>query len=209
MQELIGKKFGKLTVIELDHKEPYYLNGKIQHWKYYYRCICDCGKETIVNGSDIQSRHTQSCGCLQRVKTSKTNKTHGLSHTRIHNIWQGIKQRCLNPNRKIYKNYGGRGIQICNEWKTNFMSFYNWAMANGYNDTLSIDRINNDGDYEPSNCRWITQKEQNRNTSQNLLITYKGETHCRNEWAEILNVKSGTILSRYKRGLNLETGRKD
>ncbi|MBO7171268.1 MAG: hypothetical protein J6W28_08845, partial [Clostridia bacterium] len=111
--------------------------------------------------------------------------THGQTHTRLHHIWHGIKQRCLNPKSYIYKNYGGRGITVCDEWRDSFEVFYGWAMANGYADDLTIDRIDVNGNYEPLNCRWATSKEQGNNRRTNHLLTYKGQTRTTQEWADI------------------------
>lgn len=107
---------------------------------------------------------------------------HGFCGTKIYKKWEDMKSRCNNPNNKRYKDYGGRGIKICNEWLSDFMNFYNWAINNGYKEGLSIERINNDGNYEPSNCKWITRAEQMRNTRNCHYIEYKGETHCISEW---------------------------
>ena len=139
-----------------------------------------------------------------------SNIKHGMCNTRLYCIWKGIKQRCFDTKFKEYKYYGGRGIKVCNEWRTDFMAFYNWAMANGYKDALTIDRINVNGNYEPSNCRWICQKEQQNNRRNNRLITYNGETHTISEWAEIKNINANTLwqrLCRYNWGIEktLET----
>ena len=115
-----------------------------------------------------------------------------------------MKERCNNKNNKSYKNYGGRGIKVCKEWSENFMSFYNWSINNGYKEGLTIDRINNDGNYEPSNCRWITRKEQNRNYRKNHLLTYKGETLCLADIADKYGINRGTLLYRLKKGKTIE-----
>ena len=136
--------------------------SKRKHRFGIYKCgFCGTEFKTILN--NVKRGHTKSCGCYQKRRTSETNKTHGLGYTRLYNIWASIKDRTLNINTKVFNDYGGRGIAICEEWKNDFMSFYNWAMANGYSDGLSIDRIDNDGNYEPSNCRWTTQTIQTRN----------------------------------------------
>jgi len=161
-QDLTGMKFNRLTVIEKDYKNK---SGR-SCWK----CICDCGNETIVRSDILKDGRVKSCGCLHdsNAKTmSKNNVTHGLSykghHHRIYNIWATMKQRCYNPNATKYENYGGRGITICDEWKIDVINFYNWAIANDYSENLSIDRINSNGNYEPSNCRWVTMKVQQNN----------------------------------------------
>ena len=117
-----------------------------------------CGKEFKASIYNVKKSITKSCGCLkEKVSKEGTNIKHRLTHTRLYRIWGHIKSRTLNSKNKHYINYGGRGISICEEWKNDFMSFYNWAMSNGYSDELTIDRIDNDGNYEPSNCRWTTQ----------------------------------------------------
>lgn len=121
---------------------------------------------------------------------------HGKKNTRLYRLWKVMKSRCYNEHVDRYQNYGGRGIIVCDEWKNDFMSFYDWSIKNGYDDTLTIDRINVDGNYEPSNCRWATMKQQMRNTSRNAYFTYNGTTHCLSEWCEILNLKYSTVHSR-------------
>lgn len=119
---------------------------------------------------------------------------HGMKKTRIYKSWERIKRRCNNP--KTYKNYGGRGIKVCDEWSKDFMAFYEWAMANGYRDDLTIDRIDVNGNYEPNNCRWVTMKEQENNRRNNHHITYNGETHTIAEWGDILNIPYKVLLQR-------------
>lgn len=186
--DLAGQKFGKLTVIKLYSKKP-------TKWL----CKCICGVETVVDTRNLISGHTKSCGC-SRHKTP-SNATHKLRQHKLYNVWNGIKQRCNNPNNNRYKDYGGRGISICKEWNDNFKSFYDWAYANGYNENAeygkcTIDRINVNGNYEPNNCRWIDIKTQSNNRRNNHLITYNGEAKTIAEWSRILNIKRTTILER-------------
>lgn len=130
-------------------------------------------------------------------------KTHGLTHSRLFSIWTNIKTRTSNPNCSEAKNYIGKDIKMCDEWK-DFIIFYNWAMSNGYSDNLSIDRIDNSKGYYPENCRWTTAKEQNRNKDNLHYIEYKGETHPIVVWTEKLNIKYGTLRSRINRGWEIE-----
>lgn len=130
--------------------------------------------------------------------------THGLSKTRLHTIWHSMYCRCNYPTTNQYKNYGGRGIKICEEWEHNFLNFYNWAMANGYQDNLTIDRIDVNGNYEPSNCRWITRKEQCSNRTDNVFYTFNGETKTGKQWCDLYNINYTTFCDRLKRGWTLE-----
>lgn len=148
--DLKSHKFSRLTVVK------YVGNAR-------WLCKCDCGNEKVVYRGDLKNGATQSCGCLQKERTSQSNSKHRLHDTRLYNIWCGMKQRCKYKKHVAYKNYGGRGIAICEAWSNDFKTFYEWSMDNGYSDNLTIDRINNDGNYEPSNCRWTTPKEQFKN----------------------------------------------
>lgn len=179
---IIGKKFGKLTVIK-----------EIEENKYL--CKCDCGKETITYSSHLITGHTKSCGCNKK-QVGDNLRTHGLSTTRLYIIWKHMVERCCNKNNKSYCNYGNRGIKVCYNWRTDFTNFYNWAIDNGYVNGLTIERIDNNGNYEPNNCRWATNKEQQRNKRNNNLVTFNGETLCISEWAERFNIKYHTLWAR-------------
>ena len=140
-----------------------------------YKCGL-CGTEFKTSTSDVVQGKSRSCGCYRKRRNSETHKTHGLSKSKLYQAWNSIKNRTLNPKHKNYNDYGGRGITICDEWKNDFMSFHDWAMSNGYSDELSIDRIDNDGDYCPENCRWTTKSIQQRNKGiyKNNTSGYKG-----------------------------------
>lgn len=154
--ELIGKRFGRLTVLEYAGTTP--------SRKTMWICECDCGNITHpIVGANLKNGTTQSCGCLLNEAQCDKAKYNYVKYGRLYYIWDGMKQRCSNENYKQFKDYGGRGITVCDEWKDDFEAFRDWAMENGYSDELTIDRIDNDGNYEPSNCRWETRAAQNRN----------------------------------------------
>lgn len=139
----------------------------------------------------------------ERNKKGQYLSIHGGTNTKLHNVWCAMRERCNNPHNKRYTRYGGRGIRVCEEWN-NFLAFQKWSEANGYSENLTIDRIDNSGNYEPSNCRWVTQKVQNRNYSRNHRITYNGETLCIAEWSEKTGINRATILYRLQNGKPLE-----
>lgn len=149
-----GQKFGRLTVVS----SLGFIDGFIR-----YSCICDCGNTKIIPKSRLLTGNTKSCGCLRREVTGAKRKTHNMSETRLNRIWRAMKYRCNSPNCSDHAIYYDRGIRVCDEWKNDFMSFYSWAIENGYRDDLSIDRIDNDKGYEPNNCRWATILEQRHN----------------------------------------------
>ena len=154
LHNLAGRRFGRLTVLE------YAGEGK-------WRCLCDCGNESIVLAYELTSGGTKSCGCYQRERASEANYVHGKTHERLYMVWKSMKQRCLNSNYKEFHLYGGRGIKICDDW-LDYETFRNWAMSNGYDPSAprgqcTIDRIDNNGDYCPDNCRWVDMKTQRAN----------------------------------------------
>lgn len=189
--DLTGQKFGKLTVLKKC--------GNTKEGKTVWLCKCECGNETKVIGRDLRNGHTQSCGCLHKEVMRKKQYKHGLAKTRINNIYHNIKARCTNPKNISYSNYGQRGIKICEEWQ-DFEPFYKWALENGYADTLTIDRIDVNGNYEPLNCRWVTQKQQQNNRRNNHYVKINNKKHTLQEWAKIYNISINTIRTRLSRG---------
>lgn len=187
-KDLTGQRFGKWTVISRAENRCHHT---------YWLCRCDCGTEKAVNQCNLVKGVTTSCGCYNKEKANR--KTHGLSKHRLYRIYQNMKNRCYRKNDKYYSIYGGRGIKICDEWLNDFAIFAEWALNNGYADTLSIDRINTNGNYEPSNCRWIDNFEQSNNRRTTRQITYNGETHTVREWAKITGIKYEIINDRLKR----------
>lgn len=195
-KDIIGMKFGRLTVLKLDHIK------ELKRKFYYYLCKCECGNECIVLKSSLLNGLTQSCGCYNteiRIKQCKKRAKHNLTNTRLHAIWEKMKGRCLCVTSPDFSNYGGRGITVCDEWKNDFKAFYDWAMANGYQENLTIDRIDVNGNYEPENCRWVNQKTQQRNRRNNKLITFNGETRCLFEWADIYHISPKILSQRINR----------
>ena len=190
--DITGNNYGRLTVIEPAGKE----GTGAALWK----CRCECGNEIITRGASLKSGHTKSCGCYK----SDIHSTHRKKNTRLYEIWRGMKKRCGLDTLHNYDAYGGRGITICDEWKNDFMSFYTWAMENGYQEHLTLDRKDNNGNYEPSNCKWSTVEEQANNRRSNRLITANGETHTIAEWARITGLTRRKIIYRIEKGLSPE-----
>lgn len=198
-KDLKNSKFGKLLVVEFMG----YKNKRAE-----WLCKCDCGNEICVPAHRLISGNTKSCGCYMRECVIKTKTTHGGSKRkqkeRLYNIWNGMKNRCFNEKDKNYKNYGARGITVCQQWKEDYGLFRKWAMENGYNDNLTIDRISNNGNYEPSNCRWATREEQNNNTRQNHYIEYNGKVKTLSQWATYYGLTRSCLKGRIRKGWETE-----
>lgn len=192
-QIITGEKYGRLTVMYKKgvHRFP---NGKTTT---IWHCKCECGKEKDVYAQNL-GKSVKSCGCLGDENRHKG--IHNSSNTRLFRIWGNMKSRCYNPNRDAYKNYGGRGIKICDEWlgENGFVNFSKWALCNGYSDNLSIDRIDNNGNYTPQNCKWSTRKEQACNRRTNLRFLYNGRMYSLTELCEISNIPIDTLRARLK-----------
>lgn len=195
-----GTKFGRLTVVKEITERGY---------SRYFLCKCDCGNEKTVRMDHLRHGEIMSCGCLLKEKARMINFKHGLSSTpshrdKLYKTWDSMKSRCYNPHDKSYLRYGGRGIKICDEWKTNYILFRTWALENGYSKELTIDRIDVNGNYEPDNCRWVDLTVQANNKRNNVFITYNNETHTLAEWARITGIEYRVLSARYRRGLPLE-----
>ena len=187
--DLTGNIYGRLTVIcQVENTKE----GRAR-WK----CRCDCGNEKDIPGKDLRRGNIKSCGCLRREASSSRKKTHGASESRLYYIWLTMKQRCNNPNNHKARDYRNRGITICSEWNE-FEEFQKWALANGYADNLTIDRIDNDGNYEPKNCRWATAIEQGSNKRNNVNITFDGKIKNIAQWAREYGLKHGVVQKRIK-----------
>ncbi len=193
-KDLTGKKFGLLTAIEQ--------SGETSWRNILWKCKCQCGNEVVVPSGKLVSGRKHDCGCMETINRSKAASKHGITaggKPRTFIIWNGMKSRCNNPKSVSYKNYGARGIKICEEWMT-YENFHKWAIANGYADGLEIDRIDNNGNYCPSNCRWITQAENRKKTRNIHNITINGETHNVSEWCRMLHMSKSTAYKYLKKG---------
>ena len=201
-KDLSGKTFGRL------HVDSYY--GKDKNYGIYYNCTCECGNKVIVSATCLKTGDTVSCGCYHKEDLSKRLTKHGLTSHNLYWKHHNMKERCTRPTHKEYPNYGGRGIYVCDEWlnkENGFINFYNWAMENGYEKGLSIDRIDVDGPYSPENCRWVDDKIQSINKRTNRLISLVTDfddigknkiiyTFTISQWSEITHISTNTILRR-------------
>lgn len=193
----VGDKINDLTMIE-----PSYTYGKKS--RRYAKFQCDCGNIKTIRVYNVTSESTKSCGCKKHINMTPRNIKHGLCYSRLYNIWRKMIYRCKSKSYHEYEYYGGRGIKVCEEWENNFLTFYNWAINNGYKDNLSIDRINTNGNYTPDNCKWSTSEEQGNNKRNNINITINDKTQTLAQWCKELNLKYTTVLMRIKRGWSYE-----
>ena len=191
--DITGKKYNKLTVLSF-----YDIKDNKSRWL----CQCDCGNKTIVKGTQLKNGKTKSCGCLLHQK--KYDKETEKKIKRLQHIYSQMKQRCYKIDNHIYKYYGGKGITICDEWLNNSNNFYKWALENGYDNNLTIERINVNGNYEPSNCKWITKTQQGYNKTNSKLYTIENETKCLSEWCKIYNIDYFLVRGRLKFGWNIK-----
>lgn len=189
IKNLTGKTFNKLTVLGMEHSDP-----------VVWKCKCECGNITYVRTNNLTSGNVKSCGCLHKIGNPKHNKC----YTRLYRIRAKIIRRCFVEDDPAYPNYGGRGITMCEEWKNSVDAFINWAYANGYSDDLSIDRIDNNGNYCPENCRWSDRKEQSNNRRSNRYFTYNGKTKTLKQWCEEIGIPYKRTCSRIYNGWSFE-----
>lgn len=191
-KDITGMKINMWTVLECV--------GKNKSGGYMWKCRCDCGNERIVEGRSIRSGISKCCGCT-RNKDNTWNLKHGGKKERLYSVWSSMKSRCLNQNDKFYHRYGGRGIRVCDDW-LDYAKFRDWALASGYDPEgeyrkCTLDRIKNDGNYCPENCRWVTQKAQDNNRSSNHIVTNSaGVSKTLSEWAEITGIRKDTLRRR-------------
>lgn len=189
IKDLTGQKFNHLTVIGIAERNP-----------LKWECQCDCGNTTGVRTCNLTRGLVKSCGCIHH----RGNPTHGQCYTRVYRIYAKILRRCFVTDDPAYKNYGGRGITMCEEWRNSFEAFSEWAYSNGYADGKTIDRIDNNGDYSPENCRWATPSEQANNTRRNRNFTLNGKTQTLAQWCNEYGAKYGTVHQRLKMGWTFE-----
>lgn len=192
LKNLVGRQFGELIVLK---RNPVNSKSGNARWD----CKCSCGNIATVIGSKLRSGATKSCGCARKSKIAQ-----GFSKTRLYRIWSLMKKRCYRNENENFKHYGGRGIEVCEEWKKDFIAFRSWALSHGYADNLSIDRIDVNGNYEPSNCRWADIKTQANNRRNNHIITYLNNDYTVSEFAELLKVSYWTVSNQLKLGCSIE-----
>ena len=192
MSDLRGQRFGRLLVIGATSR-----NGR-----GYSVCRCDCGKHFTTRNDGLKSGETVSCGCYNKDRAARgdNRRTHGQAGKPLYRTWQNMKNRCYNKNVRQYKDYGGRGITVCDEWRNSYSAFEAWARGNGYEDGLTIDRIDNDGNYCPENCRWVTRDEQQINKRYNHTAEINGVRRTLTEWARVYGLKESVVNWRVNNG---------
>lgn len=214
--DLTGKQFGKLTAIR-----PI---GLDKHNEMQWECVCECGNTYVAKSYALRNGHTTQCRECALKQIGNANRKYYLLNSvkvkeqekkrepiwecypkRLRGVYTNMKTRCYNPNVSSYKNYGGRGIIICDEWKNSFIAFAQWALENGYNEELFLDRIDNNGNYEPSNCRFVTMKVQCNNRRTNFMVEYNGEQDTLANWARRLNISYNYIQYRLYKGRDMES----
>ena len=194
MRNLENIKFGRLTVIDRGENHVSPSGRKYATWN----CLCECGNTKKVLEKNLLAGLTKSCGCLHKELAKKANTKHGLWYNRIYKIWKSMHYRCKDGNKEEYKHYAGRGIAVCAEWD-DFDAFYKWAISNGYDDKLTIDRIDVNKGYSPENCRWVTQKIQTNNKRNNVRLEYQGKVKTMAQWSEELGISYKVLKDRVTR----------
>ena len=194
MLDITGNRYGRLTVIREVERMRYASGNSHRVWE----CLCDCGNIIRCTTDRLRRGNTKSCGCLRKEITSKKNYKHGGTKTKLYRIWAEMNGRCFCKTNKAYKNYGARGIRVCDEWRKNFSLFRSWAMSNGYQEGLTIERIDNNGNYCPDNCKWIPKSEQSKNRRNCHLITFNGKTQTLSEWSRELHVDRECVRNKEK-----------
>lgn len=192
--DLAGKRFGRLTVIGFAGIG----RSRGGHSHSTWDCKCDCGTIKKLPTGNLTSGNTRSCGCLKADRNAKQFITHGMSKTKLYSVWGSIKDRCYNKRCEGYSNYGGRGIKMCQSWRNNFESFYEWAIKNGYKAGLTIERKDVNRDYCPENCMWISKSEQSKNRRNCHYITYRGQTKTLSEWCRELHIDRESVRNKEK-----------
>lgn len=193
---MTGREFGRLTVIKRAEDQISPSGRRRVTWL----CQCECGNRTIVLGDNLKKGVSQSCGCLRTEVLHDLRVTHGETDTKLYGVWLAMRRRCDLPTSTYYRHYGGRGIQVCDEWRQSFETFRDWANAHGYAEGLSIDRIDNNKGYNPENCRWVDCVVQANNRRSNRLLTWNGETHNLTQWARIRGINPHTLHTRLDAG---------
>jgi len=201
--DITGMKFGRLTVIRFLQPE------EREDWRRQWLCRCECGNEIQVNSSKLRNGHTRSCGCIIVEKIGNLNKKYLNSNKRLYSVYRGMLARCYDSKYASYNAYGGRGIQVCKEWKEDYDTFAKWAFESGYDKNAvygdcTLDRINVDGNYCPENCRWVNSVIQQNNRRDNLYAEYQGKVHTCMEWSRILGVAYNKLQYHLKRGRTIE-----
>lgn len=190
--DITGTRYGRLVAIKYA--------GQNKYKQFLWKCVCDCGAEVIVSASHLNNCYVKSCGCLRRDESRQRKTIHGHRYERAYGIWKHMLKRCYNQEDGGYDYYGKRGIRVCDEWQNSYESFRDWSLANRYADDLSLDRIDNDGNYTPENCRWVDHYTQMNNTRRSRHISYKNISHTISEWSRILGVHKATLRDRINRG---------
>lgn len=204
INDLTGKRFGRYVVVG---RADDMISPSGRH-RIMWNCKCDCGNYKSVLGASLTAGTVVSCGCYKAELKKDLLTTHGETvggkPSHLYRVWDGMKARCYNPKKTYYPIYGGRGIKMCDEWHYSFEAFRDWAMANGYANNLTIDRIDNNGDYCPENCRWVTIKEQNNNKSNSHYLIYNGEKKTIAQWAEETGFSFHLLYLRIAKGMSVE-----